>query len=204
MRLLTKRSLILTSVALSLASACSQSPSEPTEPARFPFPVVSARGVWSMATEEALKWQEDAYVVDLRVSFDRINSEGVFNTVDFGFESPTDRGESLWVICGYEACRSEAVPETESSMNRMSEPIGLEDFELDGKDALAISLEHGGSGFVPIMRERYISVFAKLARLYPVSTGEVYWRVSYLEPASRDHLDVIINAKTGEVVEVQD
>jgi hypothetical protein len=204
MHILYCRSVILISIVLSLTSACSQSPSRVAPIPQFPFPVLSARGAWSRAVEAALEWSEDAQVVDLRVSFDRVNSEGVFNTVDFGFESPTKNAESLWVICGYDVCTSEVITESDSSLARRSEPITLEDFQLDGRDALAISLDYGGRNFVPAMREEYISVFAKLSRLYPVSSGGVYWRVSYLEPGSRDHLDVIMDAKTGEVVEVQD
>lgn len=204
MRIFDCRSIILIGIALSLTSGCSQSPSKATPILEFPFPVLSARGAWSRAVEAALKWSEDARVVDLRVSFDRVNSEGVFNTVDFGFESPTKNAESLWVICGYEVCTSEVITEPDSSLARRSEPITLEDFELDGRDALAISLDHGGRDFVPAMREEYVSVFAKLSRLYPASSGGVYWRVSYMEPGSRDHLDVIMDARTGEVVEVQD
>lgn len=198
------KALIILSIAASTVTSCSILMAEATETPEFPFPVISARGVWPLAVEEALRWREDSYPVDLSVNFDHENSQGVFNTVDFGFEAMGNEDETLWVICGYRACFSEVIEEPESPLYGESEPISLEDFKLDAKEALAISLNHGGRDFIPIMQERYISAFAKLTRLNPVHTGEVYWRVSYLEPATRDHLDVIIDANTGEVVEVRE
>lgn len=200
-----KRMLLLIALGLSgpiFTTACSTRPSGQSDHAALPFPSLSVKAVWPVAVEKAREWQPDAYVSNLRLSFDHTDDGGEFGTVDFAFESPSSDEQSLWVICGRTTCASDVMPKPAYRSGIEPVPIQEEDFKIEGKKALEISLAEGGSDYMDIMKQKYIPTFAMLARLDPPDTGNLYWRTSYFDPATREHLDVIIDANSGEVIEV--
>lgn len=196
--------LFLALVGLLGLAACNRTSVERPGELPLPFPTISAKGVWPQAVTQAQDWRHDAYVANLSINFDFTDGEGAFDTIDFSFESPSDDEESLWVICDYSQCASEVLKQNETYPERRTDPIEVDDFTLEGREALEISLAHGGYSYISVMQQRCIPTFAMLTRMDPPYTGELYWRASYLDTATRQHLDVIIDANTGEVVEVKD
>jgi hypothetical protein len=197
-----KRHWILIFVGAMLLGACSSSVG-PEDGGSMPFPVTSLRGTWPLAVEEAREWRADAYVADADVSFTTAGGSGAYNEVFFGFESPTDRTESLLVACMNNLCIPMVVSQNPELAARHS-PIMLEDFELDAKEALDISLQFGAKRFTSRMSGSTISSSAKLSHMYPQEPEKLTWRASYVDLATKEYLYVIIDATTGELVEVME
>jgi hypothetical protein len=201
----TKRMILLIAVGYSglvFTAACSARLSGSSDRATLPFPSISVKAIWPAAMEKAQEWQSDAYVANLRLSFNHTEDGGEFDAVDFAFESPTSDEHSLWVICDSTGCASDIMPKPANPSGIEPLPIYEEDFKIEGKKALEISLAHGGAEYIDLMKEKYIPTFAMLARMDPPDTGNLYWRASYFDPATREHLDVIIDANSGEVIDV--
>jgi hypothetical protein len=185
-----------------LLGACSPR-AGPEEGPSMPFPVASVRGTWPVAVQKAQEWRVDAYVADVDVSFKSDGESGAYDEISFGFESSTDRSESLLIVCRDNLCMSIVVPQN-PDIAAQHLPIILEDFKLDAKEALDISLQHGASRFVDSMPDGTISAFVKLSHMYPQEPDKLTWRAAYLDLPTREYLYVIVDAKTGELVEVME
>jgi hypothetical protein len=167
-------------------------------------PVVSARNFWSQALDMAQEWRSDAYVRLVRVDVPTPNGEVPEREdprVGFVFQSPSEDHVTLVVTCGVKGCSSFEEARKLGYPVRQCIPIAFDDFTLDSADVLDISLQQGGQDYVSLPSA---SIFLKLSRSSPSCTESVVWRAAFIDVANRTGLDVIVDAVTGEIIEIRD
>jgi len=163
-----------------------------------PLRVYSARAVITDAFAIARQWHPDAYLVDVHVEMAR-EGEIILFPVEFGFQSPSDEYHSLAIRCSRPGhCGKQVFSHPVAVYHRV--PIEPDDFAIDSIEAAKIAQRYGGERFI---KRKAVSMFVNLERRGPTGIpgkGAVLWRASYLDPATREVLDIYIDAKTGEVV----
>jgi hypothetical protein len=165
--------------------------------------VLSARTFWPQALALAQEWRPDVYVrvVRVRVDAPSRNSSSEHPVVRFSFQSPSEDYVTFVVACDAKGCGSFEVEQKPQYPLRQCTPFALDDFALDSKDALDIGLQNGGESY---MQLQTVSVLLMLNRTSPGCNGPVVWRASFANLAAVEGLDVVIDAVTGEVVEISD
>jgi hypothetical protein len=163
--------------------------------------VLSARTFWPQALALAQEWRPDVYVRSVDVDVPLRNSSSDHRTMWFSFQSPGEDFVTLVVACDAKGCGSFEVEQKPQYPLRQCTPFALDDFALDSKDALDIGLQNGGESY---MQLQTVSVLLMLNRTSPGCNGPVVWRASFANLAAVEGLDVVIDAVTGEVVEISD
>jgi hypothetical protein len=194
--------LLVTIVAGGCADQGRQSQTPTSTPLRH-LPALSARTFWPQASALAQEWRPDAYVRDITVEVDvRLrNSSPDRRVIYFSVQSPNEDYVQLAVACDAKGCDSFEVEQKPEYPLMQCIPFALDDFTLDSGDALEIGLQRGGEKY---MQLQIVSVILKLNRASPGCTGSLEWTASFADLTAIEGLDVIIDAVTGEVVEIRD
>jgi hypothetical protein len=176
-------------------TGCEQTPQRPQ------LRALSARDYYPIALEKARQWRPDAYLSDISVDVLAEEEIGRPLRVSFGFESPSDDRHSLLIFFREDSDE----PELESVDHRtpisVRNPIGSEDWSVDSVEVLAIALDNGGSEFLTKHDPEMMNLY--LERLPTVPGARLKWRASFWDWDTGELLDVEIDPKTGEVIEVE-
>ena len=164
----------------------------PLPPAFLLQKEAQARTVFSIAQQEALRWQEDAQLSSARIVWDDLGPGGVLlcDRWSFDFYSPAQQQMAVIRVTDgtAERLRTALLP------NRL--PIlPLDQWQVDSTQALQAWWERGGSDFVG--KHTHVSISLKL-RVQPGGTRPV-WSVA--GSSSGQHLVAQLDARDGTVLE---
>lgn len=163
------------------------------------------RDFWREATSLARqRWHTEAYVkevsIDSPVGGDTLGSP-CYPFVRYDFAAPGERAEIATVTCWVQLGGGCDLSIKERDVVAQCTPITLDDFSLDTGEVLEIGLREGG--------ERYkqagtVYLLIRLARSDPGRSGDLQWLVSFWDRESLEALILLIDPKTGEVLEVRE
>jgi len=168
------------------------------------LPVLSVQSFWLQALAVAQEWHPDAYVSGVRVDVPlptrKVYPEG-YPSVRFSFQSPGENYVTLVILCNAEKCHSFEVEQNPQYPLEQCTPINLNDFTLDSGEVVDIGLEYGGEDYINLPTA---DVDLMLFRDIPSCSGQVKWRISFTDFATRKEVALVIDAVTGEVIEVRE
>lgn len=164
---------------------------------------LSMHELYPSAEALAEDWKEDAYLVYAMIPFDTGQADE-YRHANFSFRSPSTDiiGLSLW----YD-------PETDSWWDRWlsiakvdpkTEPeIRDSDWSVDSVEALEIAQAHGGAEFLAGRPSGELYLRLRLETQQEAERQSTVWQVVYRHREASEHLYMVIDAQTGEVIDVE-
>jgi hypothetical protein len=163
---------------------------------------LSAREYYPQALEKAQQWKPDAYLAD--ISVDVLSEEDSTRRLllFFGFESPSDDRHSL-LITFQEGVDEPKVKNIYREIPiSVHNPINSEDWPVDSLKALAIAQGNGGDEFLAKHDPKTALMTLYLERLPKVPGARLQWRASFWDLATSEKVRIMLDPRTGEVIEV--
>jgi hypothetical protein len=163
---------------------------------------LSAREYYPHALEKAQQWKPDAYLDRIRVD---VLSEENFTRrlgMSFGFQSPNDDHHSLLIFFREDSDEPEVEIVYQEIPISVHNPINSEDWPVDSLKALAIAQGNGGDEFLAKHDPKTALMTLYLERLPKVPGARLQWRASFWDLATSEKVRIMLDPRTGEVIEV--
>ncbi len=154
---------------------------------------------WDNAMKYAQEWDKDAYIYE-------VSSHAYISSVDrsrartnYYVSSPNIDNQGLHISCTG-TCTVVEVAASNYPINQCK-PITMEDFSISIQEALDIAIEYIDPS---ILRSENANVGLSLARYNPQCTGDsiVWWVSAAIFTSPPSDIDMIIDANSGEVIEI--
>lgn len=172
----------------------------PTSTTReFGIVPLSVKDAWPQAIDIAKKWDADAYLYDVAVDVQTPNTDYSIDESRFGFRSPAAEKSILSVECHRgRGCLSKEYHTTITLPQCI--PFNVEEKFLDSEQALNIALNNGGVEYV---NKQNFSLMMTLRRDYPRCEGSlITWEIDFSNIFTLENIAIVIDATTGEVLEI--
>ena len=184
-----------------LALGCST----PSPPHPVFVDTLSIRDLYPEALQIAEEWKKDAYLVDAKTSFWPQQSDE-FQGASFSFRSRST--DVVGLVVRYDPTNDLFTEEWLSVFKenpRYKVEISDAEWRLDSVAALEIAQGAGGAKFLSEQLDEDLDLYLRLERHQSGQDARVVWFVMYYAgmPPFAD-LGVVIDAATGEVLEVDD
>ncbi len=177
-----------------LLSSCRDQP-DSTNPSPS-LPILSVEAYWDFAHEHAYAWHADAQVFEVYTEVDLPDSPLSSSIIRFTFVSPNDRTTEWVISCTPEGCKSFEINREPGYPSPLC-VFERDDFRIDSKEVLKISLGEGIDDFVS---EEKAWVYLKLGHT-GTCLDNLVWAASGFISSPLQSTFVWIDAMTGEVIE---
>jgi hypothetical protein len=160
--------------------------------------VISLRENLPKLTEEAKKWQDEAYLIWAEIPI-WLNSTGNSTLIAAAFNSPEMELEGVLVELNADGSITMKVVE-QSIPIYQQEPITEEDWTIDSQEALKLMLDREGEQFL-LSHPESQSSFLTLERKLSDPEEPLVWRLTLTEFLGETTRHILMDPITGEILE---
>ena len=196
-RAMTCSTLVICIIAL--AASCAS----PTPPAPASVDTLSIRDLYLEAMQRAKAWKQDAYFVGAETSFWPTDGDG-FQRAFFSFRSRST--DVIGLLVSYDPATNLFEDERlsvakENPLRKIEIPDA--DWRLDSTEALEIAQRAGGAEFLAGRIDGDLQLYIRLEKRQVNGSMRTVWFAGYyVGTVSSDSLRIVIDAVTGQVLEV--
>jgi hypothetical protein len=153
---------------------------------------------WQSVQEEVQEWDSAAYLWDININIKNHGQSSLdqYPITTYTFRRKNDKYNWLLVRCNTRYCSGRE--KTMSRATSQCPPLQMNDIKVHSQEAFYIGLENGGLDYI---FEENSGASAKLFN--QCDSQKTIWSVYFSDLAVLESMTILIDAKTGEIIEIR-